>query len=147
MLVNGAPKKGVQPIYSDKQVVRHFWSFRYNGLTAEDQILHDTFQQEFREMRPKQITITRYVCYSKQYLEVIVECTDPCWKSFREMTLKDSSGLYFTPRVTPIWKVSTYKANLSKNNGDYEEKSYSLLVPERSVASAEPKVIILISRK
>jgi len=66
------------------------------------------------------------------------------------MTLKDKSGLYFSPRVTPIWKTTTYKTNLSKNNAEYEEKSYSLLVPEKVCASVKREVtssIFRISRK
>lgn len=131
VLVNGAPKRGTLPVYSDKQVVRYYWSFRYNGLSADDQTLFDTFQKEFKRLRPKQITITRYICYSKPYLEVILECVDPCWKTYKEMTLKDKNGLYYSPKVTPIWRVATYKSNLSKNNAEYEEKTYSLIVPEK----------------
>lgn len=55
------------------------------------------------------------------------------------MTLKDSAGLYYSPKITPIWKISTYKANLSKNNADFMEKSYALLVPEREMME-EPNV-------
>ena len=72
-MVNGAPKKGISPVYSDRQVVRCTWSYKYaGGYDEDDTSLVNTYQSALRELRPKQVTISRYLAYGKPFLEVIV---------------------------------------------------------------------------
>ena len=135
--MNGAPKKGISPVYTDKQVVRTCWSFRYGFTLEKDDALLATFEREFKAVRLQFVTIARYICYNKPYLEVILECMDPCWKTLHDMTLKDASEAFYQPKITPIWKVLTYKYNLQKNNANYQEARYSLIISDKEISSAE----------
>ena len=44
-LISGFPKKGVVPAYNDRQIVRHFWSFKYQSCFVEDSHLTAIFQK------------------------------------------------------------------------------------------------------